>query len=116
MSEQITIDATDRALGRVATEAVILLRGKNKPTFVRHLTPNVTVTIENASKMKVSERKQAETTRSRYSGYPGGLKKITWERLIAKKGFAEPLRLAILGMLPKNKLRAKLIKQVKISE
>ena len=52
----------------------------------------------------------------RYSGYPGGLHTLTWEQIIAKKGYAEPLRLAIKGMLPNNRLRAKMMTSLTISE
>jgi large subunit ribosomal protein L13 len=110
-----TIDAQGKKLGRVASEAAVLLMGKNTPEFVRNAIPEVTVTIENASKLDLSEARLAETSRT-YSGYPGGLKETSRAKLIEKKGFGEALRKAVYGMLPANKLRARMMKNLVISE
>ncbi len=110
------IDAAGRALGRVATEAAIALRGKNQPNFERHLLSKVMVTITNARQVKITGTKLTGKIHSRYSGYPGGLSHLSLEQLIAKKGYAEPLRLAIYGMLPSNKLRAKMMNNLTITE
>ncbi|MEK7650482.1 MAG: 50S ribosomal protein L13 [Patescibacteria group bacterium] len=110
------IDATGRVLGRVASEVAMILRGKTDPNFLRHVAPNTRVEISNASKMKLATPKLKAKTYARYTGYPGGLKLPSLEQVIAKKGYSEPLRLAIKGMLPRNKLRAKFMTKLTISE
>lgn len=110
------INAEGKALGRVASMAALALRGKNQPTFQRHILPKVEVKIVNASKLAISTAKRQNHMRKRYSGYPGGLKEISWQELITKKGYAEPLRLAIKGMLPANRLRPEIMKNLHITE
>ena len=107
-----TIDAQNRKIGRVATEAAVFLMGKNLPTFKRNSIPEVTVEITNTSKASFDEKKMATKTYSRYSGYPGGLKQPTAAQVVAKKGHGELFREAVSGMLPKNKLRAKMLKNL----
>ena len=111
-----TIDAKGKALGRVASEAAHLLLGKNTVTFTKNLTAQVTVTIENASKLSISEKKQDQKEYLRYSGYPGGLKTATLKEVAAKKGYSEILRKAIRGMLPKNRLQALRMKNLIVIE
>lgn len=113
--ESYTIDASGKVLGRVASEAAVALRGKRRPDFERHRLPSVRVNIVNASKIKLSETKRKSKIYYHYSGWPGGLKLRTLESLIEKKGYAEPLRLALKGMLPANKLRSRLLKNVTIT-
>lgn len=110
------IDAEGKVLGRIASEAAKALRGKNSPNFARNLTPDLVVEITNASKMKVTQLKAQSKKYARYSGYPGGLKFPSLAIIAGKHGLREPLRLAIHGMLPKNKLRARLMNNLKISE
>lgn len=112
----IEIDAAGRALGRVATEAASALRGKNSLAFMRHLDPKVAVTVVNAKQLKIAPQKLTDKNYRRYTGYPGGLKSASLEQVIAKKGYAEPLRRAIKGMLPANKLRAKMLNNLTIHE
>ena len=112
----ITIDAKGQTIGRVATRIAVALRGKDTVTFARNLVPAIKVKVINAAQLKISDKKLIQKTYEKYSGYPGGLKKLDLEKVIAKKGYAEPLRLAIRGMLPNNKLRAKLLTNLKISE
>jgi large subunit ribosomal protein L13 len=111
-----TLDAENKKIGRIATQAAVYLMGKNISLFKRNSIPEVTVEIKNASKASVGETKMLTKTYSRYSGYPGGLKQPTMEQVIAKKGYSEIFREAILGMLPKNKLRSKMIKNLIITE
>lgn len=111
-----TLDAENKRIGRVATEAAVFLMGKNLPTFQRNNIPEAQVEIKNASKLKVDETKFSTKTYSRYSGYPGGLRQPTMEQVVAKKGFSEIVREAVSGMLPKNKLRAKMLKNLTITE
>lgn len=110
------IDASGKILGRIASEAAKVLRGKNEATFERHILNTTPVVIENASKMKIPATKLTGKIHTRYTGHPGGLKHLSLEQVIAKKGYAEPLRLAIYGMLPANRLRAKLMTHLTISE
>ncbi len=117
MNTQIyKIDASGRALGRVATEAAMILRGKTTPDYARHIAPKVRVEISNAGRLKISGNKLTAKTYSRYSGYPGGLRQPSMSDVAAKHGLTEPLRHAITGMLPRNKLRAKLLSQLHITE
>lgn len=107
-----TLDAENKKIGRVATQAAVYLMGKNTPTFARNVIPEVTVEIVNTSKASFDEKKMSTKTYSRYSGYPGGLRQPTMEQVIAKKGHSELFREAVLGMLPKNKLRSKMMKNL----
>lgn len=110
-----TIDATGGKLGRIATKAASLLIGKNSPAFARNVVFNTEVKIINAEKLDIAENKQ-ETVYKRYSGYPGGLHEKTMSQIIEKHGKSGILKLAIQGMLPNNKLKSKVIKNLKISE
>lgn len=111
-----TIDASGRSIGRVATEVAVLLRGKDSTTFERHIAPVNEVTITNASKLLISERRATGTTYRRHSGRPGGEKVETLEKLRERRGIAEILRKAVYGMLPANRLRAIAMKNLTITE
>jgi large subunit ribosomal protein L13 len=108
------IDATDKAPGRIASKIAILLRGKNKPDFEPHKDMGDVVLVENVDKMKITGRKKEQKKYYSHSGYPGGLKETPMGELMEKKP-EEVLRRAVLGMLPKNKLRAKQIKRLKFN-
>ena len=112
----ITIDAQDKTLGRVASEAAKVLIGKHKATFVKNAVVGEEVTVINASKVRVSGDKARAKTYVRYSGYPGGQKIETYAMLTARRGEAEAIRRAVLGMLPKNKLQTKRIKLLTIKK
>lgn len=112
----VTIDAAGRAIGRVASEAAMNLRGKLSPSFEPHIAPKVRVKIVNASKLKLEAKKLTQTLKTRYTGYPGGLRQPNLNQVIAKHSVTEPLRLAIKGMLPRNKLRAIMMTHLEISE
>ncbi|HEY4496468.1 MAG TPA: 50S ribosomal protein L13 [Candidatus Paceibacterota bacterium] len=111
-----TIDATDRVLGRVASEVAYILMGKNEPDYQPNAAGKTIVTITNAGKIKVTEKKLSQKMYERYSGYPGGLKFLSLKEVVERKGFSEALRLAVYGMLPTNKLRPLRMKRLKISE
>lgn len=111
-----TIDAAGQSVGRVATRAAVLLSGKHLPTYAKNLVANVRVRIVNAGKISVPERKRAAKTYERYSGYPGGFARRSMKEIAEGKGYREVLRLAIRGMLPRNTLRARRIKNVTIEE
>ena len=110
-----TIDATGQKLGRLAAKASSLLTGKNRVDFAKNVVFNVQVVVENASKIDVFEGKLAKEYTT-FSGYPGGLKIKNMEQLIEKKGKGGLLKMAILGMLPQNKLKSKIIKNLVIKE
>lgn len=116
MTKVYTIDANNKILGRVASEAASYLMAKDSPEFVKNKVADVRVEIINASKTKASEKRVKETLHERYSGFPGGLKFATNEKIIEKKGWAGLYELAVYGMLPGNKLRAQMMKRLKITE
>jgi large subunit ribosomal protein L13 len=111
-----TIDATEKTLGRLASEAAALLIGKNKTDFARNVLSGNTVSIVNAGKLKVSEKKLKEKFYSRYSGYPGGLKELSMAHVVEKKGYREAVTIAIKGMLPDNKLKKGMMKALTVTE
>ncbi|MEI6022640.1 MAG: 50S ribosomal protein L13 [bacterium] len=113
---EYTIDATNKSMGRVATEVATLLMGKNDTSFARNTVSTNTVIVTNASKLKIAQQKLDEKTYLSFSGYPGGLKESTMKHVIGKKGYAEVLRTAVKGMLPKNKLQVEFLKHLTISE
>lgn len=111
-----TIDAKGKPLGRVATEIAKLLIGKDTVEFQRNTMPDVEVTVTNANQIAISEKKKEEKEHAIYSGYPGGLKHVKLGDSLEKKGIAEVLRKTVSGMLPKNKLRSKMIQNLKVVE
>lgn len=114
--KKFTIDAEGRPLGRIASEVASILIGKNSPNFVKNLAPDVSVEIINSSKMKISEKKKDETVYREFTGFRGGLFDVKMSEIIKKKGYGELLKIAIDGMLPKNKLRKQMIKNLIVKE
>ncbi len=112
---EYTIDATGKRLGIIATQASVYLLGKNMPDFTKNLVAPVTVTITNVSKLDMSEKKK-EAIYQTYSGYPGGQKDESFEHLAKRRGYDEPIRRTIKGMLPNNKLRSIMLKNLIITE
>jgi len=108
------LDATDQILGRFATQIAIMLRGKNKATFQPHLDEGDVVIIKNASKIKVTGNKMRGTNYYRHSQYQGHLKTQTMAEIYAKNP-AILIRTAVWNMLPKNKLRDRMIKRLTIT-
>ena len=102
------VDAADKTLGRLAAEVAKVLRGKHKPTFTPHMDTGDHVIIINADKVVLTGKKLTHKIYFRHSGYLGGLKEMTYRELFAKKP-TMPVYLAVKGMLPKNKLGAKLL-------
>ncbi len=104
------IDATDVVLGRLASQAAILLRGKHKPTFAPHVDTGDFVVIVNADKVALTGSKREQKKAYRHSGYPGGLRAVSYTELLEKNP-ERAVEKAIRGMLPKNTLgRAQLSK------
>lgn len=110
-----TIDASGRTLGRVASDAAQALLGKKSAQYVKNFVLPVTVSIVNAGKLKISEKRGAGTTYIRYTGYPGGLRSQTMSELKTKKGLEEVVRMTVDGMIPRNKLRKERMKRLSIS-
>jgi len=107
------IDASDKILGKLATEAATLLMGKHKPTFSRHLDTGDFVVIINAEKVRFTGKKAEQKLYYRHSGYAGGLKSVNLGRLMA----INPNRViehAVKGMLPHNRLGAQMLKKLKV--
>src|SRR3989344_8264877 len=114
--EEKIIDASGRTLGRVASEAAGYLMGKNKPSFERHIYSGMKVIITNASKLKITTKKLEQIYHTRYSGSPGGLRVTFGAETVAKKGLKELIKLATFQMLPGNKLRREMMKNLKIED
>lgn len=112
-SETQTLDATGKILGRLATEAANLVRGKNKPGFRPYLISGDKVIITNAAKVRVTGNKLETKQYWRHSGYLGNLKSETMAELM-RRNPSEVVRRAIKGMLPKNKLQDKFMKNLEI--
>ena len=108
-----TIDATNKVLGRLATEIVLLLRGKNSPDFVPNKDTGAFVVVKNIKKIKFTGKKFDKKTYYHHTGFLGGLKSITLKKLFEKNP-ERVLKMAVFGMLPANKLRQEQIKRLKI--
>jgi len=111
-----TIDANGKILGRVASEAAMHLMGKTKATFERNVYSGFPVKIINASKLRITAKKLAEIYHTRYSGMRGGLRVLKGTETAEKKGLKELVRLATYQMLPGNKLRRVMMKNLKIED
>lgn len=111
--KKVVIDAAGKSLGRVATQAANVLRGKNLVTFAPNIIPNVQVFIINIEQLLFTGTKLKVKTYHHYSGYPGGIKTSTLQQEFTK----DPIRLvrrSIRGMLPKNRLNARFLRNLKI--
>lgn len=107
------IDASDKVLGKVATQVATLLMGKHKPIFCRHLDTGDYVVVINAEKIRVTGNKTKQKLYYRHSGYPGGLKSINLEKMLE----THPSRViehAVKGMLPHNRLGAQMMKKLRV--
>ena len=109
----LIIDANDVVLGRLASHAAALLRGKHKPTFAPHMDMGDFVIIINADKVALTGSKLAEKLYYRHSGYPGGLTATTYSEMVEKHP-TRAVEKAIRGMLPKNSLGRAQIKKLKV--
>ena len=107
------IDASGKVLGRLASEVAIILRGKNKADFSPHKLSDNKVIVYNLSKIILSGKKKENKVYYRHSGYLGGIKFSTFREMFARNP-ATPFRKAVYRMLPKNKLRDKMIKNLKL--
>lgn len=107
------VDADGATLGRLSTRVASVLRGKHKPMFTPHLDVGDPVVIINAEKIKVTGNKLLDKNYVRHSGYPGGFKTETLERLLARRP-EEVIRRAVKGMLPRNRLGAQMLRKLHV--
>jgi len=107
------VDANGQVLGRLATRVARILIGKDKPQFTPHLDCGDHVVVINAEKIRLTGNKIDQKVYHRHSGYPGGLKE-TPVRVLLQRHPEEVVREAVLGMLPKNKLRARRAKKLRV--
>lgn len=107
------LDATDRPLGRLASEAARLLIGKHKPIYTPHVDTGDHVIIINAEKVKLTGKKLERKFYIYHTGYPGGLKKIAYKKLLAEKP-EKAVEEAVRRMLPQNRLGRKMFKKLKV--
>jgi len=107
------VDAQGKVLGRLATELAKILRGKNKPIYTPHVDTGDFVIVVNAGKVALTGKKMKDKIYYHHTGYPGGIREMSAEKLLAKKP-TEMIRIAVKGMLPKNSLGRQMIQKLKI--
>jgi len=107
------VDASGKTLGRLATEIARRLRGKHKPEYTPHMDTGDYIVVINAKEVRVSGRKETNKTYYSYSGYPGGMKSTTFDKLIARKP-EMVIEKAVKGMLPKGPLGRKMYSKLKV--
>ena len=109
----VLVDAKGQTLGRLASKVAILLRGKHKPNFTPHVDCGDNVVVVNASKVNLTGKKWEDKTYIRYTGYPGGQRTLTAKQLFDKNP-STIIEKSVKGMLPKNKLRAALFRNLHV--
>ncbi len=109
-----TLDATNKKLGRLATEIATILRGKNNPDFMPNKLSGNVVEVINASKLDLTDK--LDDTYKTFSGYPGGLRHETRGNLLKRRGVSEVLMRTVRGMLARTKLREEMLKNLKVTE
>lgn len=107
------VDATDKVLGRMATEIARRLRGKHKAQYTPHVDTGDYIIVVNAEKVRVTGRKAEQKEYHRHTGYPGGIKTETFDKLINRKA-EKVIELAVKGMLPKGPLGYAMLKKLKV--
>jgi large subunit ribosomal protein L13 len=107
------LDATDKTLGRLATEVARRLRGKHKPEFTPHVDTGDYIVIVNAEKVRVTGRKTTDKMYYRHSGYPGGITETSFEKMIQSQPH-KVIEIAVKGMLPKGPMGRTMFKKLKV--
>ena len=107
------VNAEGKVLGRLSTELAKILRGKNKPTYTPHLDTGDFVIVVNAGKVTLTGKKMKDKIYYHHTGYPGGIKEMNAEKLLARKP-TEMIRMAVKGMLPKTSLGRQMLRKLKI--
>ncbi|HPG27297.1 MAG: 50S ribosomal protein L13 [Spirochaetaceae bacterium] len=108
------VDARDMVLGRLATRIATVLRGKHKPTFTPHADTGDHVIVINADKVVLTGRKREQKTYYRHTGYMGGVRSITADKLLASAHSDRVVRAAVRGMLPRNPLGRKMLSKLRV--
>jgi len=107
------VNAEGKVLGRLAVGVARVLRGKHKPTYTPHVDTGDFIVVVNARKVSLTGRKLKNKIYYHYTGYPGGIKEMSAEKLLAKKP-AEMIRMAVRGMLPKTSLGRQMLRKLKV--
>ena len=107
------VDAEGTVLGRLAARLATILRGKHKPIYTPHVDTGDCVVVVNAKKVALTGKKMKDKVYYHYTGYPGGIREMSAEKLLAKKP-TEMIRVAVKGMLPKNSLGREMLRKLKI--
>jgi len=107
------VNAEGKVLGRLSTELAKILKGKNKPTYTPHMDTGDFVVVVNAGKVTLTGKKLKDKIYYHHTGYPGGIKETSAEKLLAKKP-TEMIRMAVKGMLPKNSLGRQMLRKLKV--
>ena len=107
------VDATDKTLGRLSTEIANRLRGKHKPEFTPHVDTGDYIVVVNAEKIRVTGNKTNDKMYHHHTGYPGGIKSISFGKMIDKAP-ERALEKAVKGMMPKNKLSTAMLSKLKV--
>jgi large subunit ribosomal protein L13 len=107
------VDADGKTLGRLASEIAKILRGKHKVIYTPNMDTGDNVIVVNAEKIKLTGKKLQQKMHHKHSEYPGGLKSVSYEELLSKQP-EKVMKLAVKGMLPKNKLGRKMMKKLKV--
>jgi len=109
----LLVDAEGQTLGRMATAIASRLRGKHKAEYTPHVDTGDFVVVINADKVRVTGRKATDKLYHSHSGYPGGLKSVSFEKLLAKSP-ERVVRLAVRGMMPRNRLSRAMLRKLKV--
>lgn len=107
------VDASGKTLGRLASEVSIMLLGKNKPTFSRHINVGDYVVVVNAAKVKVTGKKEQQKIYYSHSNYPGGLRSVSYADMF-KKNPEKVVTFAVKGMIPRNRLGRQIMSRLKV--
>jgi len=107
------VDAAGKTLGRLASEIALRLRGKHKPVYTPHVDTGDYIVVVNAAKIKVTGNKARDKIYYSHSGYPGGIKEVTFEKLLARTPI-RVIEIAVKGMLPKNPLGRAMYRKLKV--
>ncbi|HCC45261.1 MAG TPA: 50S ribosomal protein L13 [Gammaproteobacteria bacterium] len=111
--EWFVVDATNKTLGRLSTAIANRLRGKHKPEYTPHVDTGDYIVVVNAEKVRVTGNKKTDKIYHHHTGYPGGIKSITFDKLIDKAP-EQVIEKAVKGMMPKNKLSRSMLSKLKI--
>ncbi len=107
------VDATDKTLGRLSTQIAIRLQGKHKPEYTPHVDTGDYIVVVNAEKVRVSGKKSTDKIYHHHTGYPGGIKSVTFEQMMRKTP-ERVIEKAVKGMMPRNKLSRAMLSKLKV--